>query len=375
MRHLTAVVLGLVLLSAVAPPRASAQEIPDPLRKKFEALLKAREIRPREAPPSWYDSKAEPLFRFVQISDIHLTKRRVRLLAEAARFVNEKVKPAFVAVTGDNAGNTEIAAQRFLADLLEEKFDAPCHVIRGDNWARNFSKVFGSTRYAFECGGVRFVFTGLDRDVEGMGVGRFDAETWTWMKKEFAPEKPMPVVLFFHENIQPPVFLDAGRLDALLEASACAAASFTGHLHYDLEFQVKRVKHILAPGFGPHRHHGLKVCEVHRDFIAVRTVERHDGAFGWTSKFQKVDFPVPARWGGEAKVGNLRGLPERETDFDMKADEAIPGVLFQMAMFARRAGLTKEFLEATKDAEEPGGGEPREAKKESKQPRGGNPGA
>jgi len=350
MRLAINILLALGMLAGAVAPDARAQNIPRPLRQRFEKLIRDREIKPSETPPDWFNPDAKPLFRFVQIADIHLTPSRIPLLKAAAAFINEKVKPAFVAITGDNAGSSDPDRQALLKGILDRRLKSPYHIIRGDNWARNFSKVFGSTRYVFECGGVRFVFTGLDHDCEGMGVGRFAKETWDWMRKEFAPEGTVPVVLFLHENIQPPVFLDAGKLDSLLEASQRVCATFTGHLHCDLEFQVRRVKHVIAPGFGPHRLHGFKVCEVHHTHIAVRTVELREGKYAWAQKYQKVRLPCPPKWTGTAKIVNFRSLPARETVFDVKPGDATPGILFQMALFARRAGLYKEFLEATKDA-------------------------
>ncbi|GEM_PF-1065076 len=343
--------LAVLVLLLACCSGARAQALPPGAERRIEDQLRKLEVKPLPAPPVWYTGE-EPLFRFVQISDFHLTKRRESLLKDAMAFINETVKPAFTAVTGDNAGRSDVASQRRLEDLLGAGLDDPWYIIRGDNWARNFSKVFGSTRYAFECGGIRFVFAGLDRDEEGKGVGVFAKDTWAWLERELAPKRPLSVILFLHENVQPPVFVDATKLDNLLEASPAAAASFTGHLHLDLEFQTGRVKHILAPGFGPHRFHGFKVCEVFENHVAVRTVERHGGRYGYVPKYQKVDLPHPARAPAAVGVEAYRALPARETDFDFSMRDHLSELLLQITLFARRIGRLEQFREALRGRED-----------------------
>jgi hypothetical protein len=359
---LAACLTVLVLAASMAAPTA-AQGVPRDVQDRFKKVLKEMEVKSREALPPWAAGTSPPLFRFAQISDIHLRPDREKLLIQAAGFLNREVEPVFVAITGDNAGGSRVEQQQRLKCLLEEHLDAPFRIVRGDNWARNFAKVFGSTRYAFECGGIRFVFTGLDRDDEGRGIGRFDEDTWEWMKKEVAPAEPRSVVLFLHENVQPPVFVDAGRLDALLERSPSVAATFTGHLHFDLEFQASRVKHILAPGLGPHEKHPFKVCDVHEKRIVVRTVEWDGERFRWAPKYQKIDLPHPARKPGSPAMENPRQLDARETVFDMKMQDHTGSLMFQMALFARRTGLLERFLKTLG----PGEGKGKEEEKEKEE--------
>ncbi|MCU0724084.1 MAG: hypothetical protein MUC63_10825, partial [Planctomycetes bacterium] len=126
--------------------------------------------------------------------------------------MGERVRPAFVAITGDSPGEESREAEQALKDLLDARLKARWFAIRGDNWPAFHAEVFGPSRYAFECGGIRFVFTGLDRDdTTSQGVGRFLPDTWEWMERELSPADSLPVVLFLHENVQPPVFLDAPR--------------------------------------------------------------------------------------------------------------------------------------------------------------------
>lgn len=324
---------------------ALAQEQPQTIFDAFAKIVYDMEIKAQGAPPDWYDPGAAPLWRFVQITDIHYYDALKPILIEALHFVDTEIKPVFVAITGDNSGNSAVERQQLLKSILDENLKTPYYIIRGDNWPRNFSKVFGSTRYAFECGGIRFVFTGLDRDAEGHGIGYFADDTWQWMMRELRPETQMPVLLLMHENIQPPVFADAGRLDRLLESSPCVAGTLTGHLHPDVEFRLGRVMHICAPTFGRDARHPFKVYEVHRRHIAARSVERVEGRFRFVEKYQRIDLPFPASVAGEARVENYRALPPRETSFDLRVEEAMPTVMAQMAVFAQRAGMFKKYLE------------------------------
>jgi hypothetical protein len=350
----------LVLVLLFLSSRASAQlPLPPGARNRIAKALEDMEVKPQDPPPAWYDPAAEPLFRFVQMSDFHwfwlLQDSNTKgLLESAIDFVNDRVRPSFVAITGDNAGLEDPAIEKGLKDLLDARLKARWFMIRGDNWPASFPGVFGSTRFAFECGGIRFVFTGLEQDdTTAQGVGRFLPDTWEWMEKELAPEGPLSVVLFLHENVQPPVFLDAPRLDALLEKSPAAAATFTGHLHFDLEFQAARVKHVLCPGFGPGKRHGLKVVEVHEKLLAVRTVEFADGAFRFVPKVQKVDLPHPARKPAAQPLEAFRSLPARATVLDLRLADHSAVLMLQLLAFAKRIGKDKEFARLLRGGKEP----------------------
>ncbi|MHC5036263.1 MAG: metallophosphoesterase family protein [Planctomycetota bacterium] len=342
--------LTLAACLGLLPCPARGQGIPPHLKKEFEKLLRELEVKPQEIPPDWYDPSAKPLFRFVQMSDFHLTHRLHPLLTAALEFINKEVNPTFVAITGDNAVGDSVKSHTILKDLLDKNLKAPTYLIKGDNWPDTFPDVFGSTRYAFECGGVRFVFSGLDTDGHWVGgTGTFKKDTWDWMKKEFAPENPMSVLFLLHENIQPPVFLDALKMDTLLEKSPCLAATFTGHLHADLAFQAGRVKHILAPGFGPHRKHGFKVCDVHEKTIVIRTVEWKKDAYRWAQKYQKIDLPHPANKPASDPIENFRSLPSRKIVYDKSLDQKWTAIIpLQMGLFAKRVGLYERFSEMLK---------------------------
>jgi hypothetical protein len=315
--------------------------------QRIHRFCRRLELKESPAPPAWYRG-GEPRFRFVQITDVHLNPPRERLLREACAFVNGQVKPAFVILTGDNAGSSRAAAQQHLHDLLTRSLEAPFFVIRGDNWPQNLTGVFGSFQWSFDLGGVHFVASGLDVDVADLGIGRFLPETWTWLEDDLKRNAHRPIVYFQHEPTQPPTFLDAPRLDRLFEASPGVVLTMTGHLHLDIESRTDRVVHIVGPALGPSTRHGFKVVEVYPDQFVVRTVERVENAYRFVNKYQRVPLPAPFSRTIETepvKIRNLIRRPARATTFDRSLLWRQPEIGAAFAAYAGRIGLLHEFFE------------------------------
>jgi hypothetical protein len=359
----------LVLGAGLFLTPARASESRKSGKKKLEAFIATLEVKEAAEPPDWWNPEEKPLFTFAQISDIHLSTRRVPLLEEALDFLRERVRPAFVLVTGDNAApgaekavdGKVLRGGALLRALFEKRLGAPFFVLRGDNWPEDFHRVFGSTRFRFAAGGVLFVCAGLDVDSRGDGIGVFRPDTFAWIRSEIEGNPMTPVVFVMHENIAPPVFLDADRLGRLLEKSPNVFLTLTGHLHYDLEFRPGRVVHIAAPGFGPHPRHGLKVFHVYPGFIGVRTVERREeGAFAFADKWQRVDFPpaLGADSRAPAAPGALRRLPARPTTFDPGLRDRRDELAVPVLRFAVAIGRGKDLLRLLRggEAEEDEGG-------------------
>jgi hypothetical protein len=314
-------------------------------------FLRQLEIQELGEDPAWYPP-GEARFRFVQISDVHYQAGRKHLLEGAGRFINESVKPAFVVFTGDNSGSHEPSRQTGFRKRIESLFEAPVFVLRGDNWARNFVGAFGSYQWRFDCGGIRFIGSGLDVDVENLGIGHFLPETREWLARELKDAAHRPVVYFQHENIQPPTFLDAGKLDRLFESSGNVLMTLTGHLHADVESKTGRVLHVVAPALGPHPRHGFKVVEVYADQLVVRTAEYSGEKYRLVRKFQRVEIPKGLRDapGGE-KIGiwNLRKRAPRDTTFDrdLLARQGEVGVA--LLAWAARSGKLAELWRALRE--------------------------
>ncbi len=299
----------------------------------IRGLFPQLEVKERATPPSWYPP-GPVLFRFVQISDVHLNPHTEPFLRAACAFVNERIEPAFVVVTGDNAGSSTPAAQRGFRDLLAASLKAPWFVIRGDNWPRNFTAVFGSFQWSFDCGGIHLIASGLDVDVENLGIGRFLPESLTWIREDLNRNGDRPVVYFQHEPIQPPTFLDARRLDRLLESNPNVLLTMSGHLHMDLASRTGRVVHIIAPALGPSSGHGFKVAEVYGDRLVIRTVEYVKKRYRYVKKYQRIDIPENLRRtlaAEKPRIKNITKRPPRDTSFDNR-------------LLWRQAELAADFL-------------------------------
>ena len=314
--------------------------------QRVARFVRSQELKALPKAPAWYPP-GNVRFRFVQITDVHLAPRWKPYLLKACSFVNERVKPVFVVVTGDNAGTSSLAGQKRFHQILTESLQAPFFVIRGDNWPRNFVEVFGSFQWSFDCGGLRFIASGLDVDVEGLGVGHFLPATKTWLAGEISRAADRPVIYFQHENIQPPTFLDASHLDKLFEASSNVLLTMSGHLHADIESKTGRVLHLVAPAVGPHRTHGFKVVEVYTDQIVVRTVEYSGDAYDYVHKYQRVLIPAKLRGkmkGAVARVENHTRRPRRDTTFDQTLLRRQPELGIQFMLYAHKTGNTGALL-------------------------------
>jgi len=313
---------------------------PDSLYGRVARFLRYGELKEVSAAPSWYPP-GKVRFRFAQITDVHLNPQNELYLKKACRFLNAEIKPAFTVFTGDNSGSDRKERQRYFRDLVSRSLDCPFFVLPGDNWPRNFTSVFGSFQWSFDCGGIHFVGSGLDVDVEDFGIGRFLPDTWIWLKKELERNSRRPVVYFQHEPVQPPTFLDAGELDGLFESRSSVLLVMAGHLHVDLESRTGRVLHITAPALGPHRDHGFKVVEVYTDQLVIRTVRFRGGGYEFARKYQRVPIPKTLRGAlseRPAAVRNLKKRPPRDTVFDSNLLLRQHELALEIAAYARKAG-------------------------------------
>ncbi|MBN2296100.1 MAG: metallophosphoesterase [Pirellulales bacterium] len=263
-------------------------------------------------PPDWAQAGQEPLFRFAWLSDMHLDATRSKMIAEAFAYIDERVKPDFVLITGDNnaaaipnsSKSKGLRRQEFLKAFLQKHLKTPYAIIPGDNWPQDFEKVFGPRQYSFDHGGVHFMLTSLDRGSGGKheGLSVFNEETWDWMKADLDKNKEKPTIIALHEPVYPPTFLDAPRMQKLLAKHSNVLACFHGHLHADLEFQSSGgPKSILCPALGPGRPSAMKEVLVLKDIIVIRTIEYtpsdHKSKFAYANKWQRIDIPIPLSCG------------------------------------------------------------------------------
>jgi hypothetical protein len=275
-------------------------------RNDVYKIIERMEIEPQSEKPEWAKFESPPLFTFVWMSDFHLDGSRLELLTQAFRYVDEELEAHFVMITGDNNAYASefdhqgrippvtLCRQLFMQRFLKQNLRTPYVIIPGDDWPQDFEKVFGPFQFSFNYGGIHFLFTSLDRcayGVEGRAV--FDESTWEWMRKDLKRNKDRPTLFMMHESISPPSFLDAVRARNMLQDHPSVIASFCGHLHTDVQFQIGGLKYLVCPGFGPNPRHGFKVAEVHREALVLGTIEynAHKQQFEQVVKWQRIDIP------------------------------------------------------------------------------------
>ncbi len=200
-------------------------------------------------------------FTFAIFADLHLTAELRPAFERALDFVQQELRPKFVIFLGDNNGQTadpptpgrpvDYDRAVIFRELLAQKLHLPYYALPGDNWARGWEQVFGSFHFAFDCGGVHFQFAGLDRDADqDDGLAVFADASLDWLLAGLKGAAGRPALLFLHEPIRPPTFLDAERLRLRLQAAPNLAAVCSGHLHIDLDIADGPIHHLTIASFG-----------------------------------------------------------------------------------------------------------------------------
>jgi len=301
-RVLFALAWGLFFSAAL--PAAESRDI--------RALARDFEIKPLADTPEWASSPTAPLFTFAWISDCHVSAgTALATVTQGLNSIRDDLRPDFLVVTGDNsayaapgteASGLPLEQRRHMAfqDLLRDACGLPAAVIPGDNWPWGFETVFGSTRYSFDAGGIHFIFVCPDRSAKGVeGCAVFAADTWAWLTADLQASGTKPTLLFMHQNVVPPTFLESGRLAGLLRENPHVLATMTGHLHLDMEFRRNGCTHIICPSLGRSPVPGYKVVRAYRDRLVVNTWELGPGTdrFAPTLKWQRIVIPDALRTG------------------------------------------------------------------------------
>jgi hypothetical protein len=318
----------LTLLSASAaawaePGKNATDRWLERLERWGHALGDALSVRPRKQPPAWVARDGAPILRFAQIADVHFHGDDRAHLDLAVAFLNDGLRPAFVVFTGDNAScgparNVEVLGT--LKAILDAGLRMPYFMVKGDNDARGYEQVFGSSNWAFSAGGMRFVGIGLDQDAEGSGVGFSTQHDWVLEQIRVRPDRP--AALFVHESILPPTFLDAFRLGPKLAREPNLVLVAAGHLHKDVELRWNRITHITCPSLLKTPGSGIKLYEAHADHLTVKTFEVKEGTYAFADKWQRVPFPRGVRLpaGAEPAIAERTEAPPAPTEFWVMPD-------------------------------------------------------
>jgi len=309
-KHLACRSCQLAIGVVLALPCAITQGQLSVLKQRAYQTAVQMELKALPAEPNWAKIDEKPLFTFVWASDFHLSNSSIELVRQAMHFVDEELTPAFLMITGDNntipeppkpgddATATPGRQQRFFKRFLAENLKTPYVVIPGDNWPRDFEKVFGAFQFSFDYGGMHFLFTSLDCDISlGEGLGVFDVATWQWMRDDLKRNHQRPTLVMLHETVAPPTFFEAEKLQHLLEENPNVIASFCGHLHVDLDVRHRGVRYLICPGLGVNPRHGLKHILVYPHALIIRTIEYNEGRrrFEKVNKWQYVPIEQPLR--------------------------------------------------------------------------------
>ena len=292
----------------------------------FETAKKF-ELSPMEK-PAWATLESQPLFTAVWFTDLHITNAETREFNRLAfNTARDSIKPDFALITGDN---TSCCTPKFAADkkmrrshrnqlwlkhFLDEELAVPYHIIPGDNWPRDFEKVFGPTHYSFDYGGYHFQFNATDVTCKSAeGCCTFTPETLAWMAKDFAAASQRPCIFVLHEPLWPPAFLDAGKTADLLNSQPQVIGALAGHLHLDLQFSRGHWRQIIAPSIGRSHRPGFKKLLFYPERVVLEAWEwdAEKKAFHAVPKWERLDVPKqfrPAPSPGALAVENYSSLP------------------------------------------------------------------
>jgi len=296
-------------------------------RRRYLEAARQFELKPTATRPAWAKRTDKPLARVIWFTDLHLNRGNLSLADRAFAYMNQ-LQPDAILVTGDNCAYAPSDFQTPFKDkytrrwayfkhLLDSKLHAPTVVLPGDNWPWGYAKVYGSRQFSLDLAGIHIVCVATDRAARGIeGCATLNAETWTWLAKDLHENREKPTLVAMHENTAPPTFLEAGRLERLLQTHPQVLATLTGHLHLDVEFTVGNLRHIVCPALGPSLRHGLKEITVYQDAILLQT---HEGGTEG-EEFQPVEI-----WQQIAIPPALRkGLAPVKQPFTVRKQSSVP---------------------------------------------------
>lgn len=229
-------------------------------------------------------------FRFVQLSDLHCANVKVNppprfgidvmgkdlvrsfeLLDAAVREINEKVKPDFVAITGDLVDDWRDRESLARVKGKLDKLACPYYPVIGNHdGGEAWRQIFGPGRlnYAFRHGGWRFIAVDSRR-------GSLDNAALACLDRELRADTAAPTALLIHYPVVLPDLFVAtsrflaksnglqeipmllGNADEVRERSRKTGnlrAIFAGHTHFATECRVGEVLHFVAPALVAAKH-------------------------------------------------------------------------------------------------------------------------
>ncbi|MBN1554983.1 MAG: metallophosphoesterase [Phycisphaerae bacterium] len=301
-------------------------------------------------------AKSDPptLWSFAWASDMHMNASKVQYMAQAMRYIDTKLHPRFVLITGDNNyiqappdphnqnESKDLRRQRYFKQFLKQHLKTPAVVLPGDNWPEEFEKVFGPRQFSFDCGGIHFLCLAPDRIYHGKnqeGLSVFDEVSRKWIRKDLHKNQDNPTIVAIHEPIYPMTFLDAPPLRKLLAKYPNVFAVLQGHVHVDLEYRKDGKCYLVAPALGEPPTPGCKLVNVTPTGLVVRTIlhNKQTGKFETQPRRQIIEIPVALRSriakpkGAKFKKSNYSSAPARPVVSDPSLEQR-KGELVKNAM-------------------------------------------
>ena len=145
-------------------------------------------------------------FRFAQLTDIHLSpgsNAPTEALQKSVDQINKTEGIDFVLVTGDltDQGDSKTIAK--VKEILDH-LKMPYHVCLGNHettWSESgctaYSQIFGPEYYAFDFGGVHFLFFNTGPLLK-MAYGHVSPYVINWAKKDLEAHQDMPAIVVTH---------------------------------------------------------------------------------------------------------------------------------------------------------------------------------
>ncbi len=263
--------------------------------------------------PSGNAEKGKPQFTIVQLTDIHYTstppetsglswKHHIRILgyklhknnlAEGSRilhntieYINEKIKPDLVVITGDMVDRVDDRESMKQVKAILDKLNSPYYPVMGDrefnigpDRRRDFKEIFGGVNSSFDHKGWHLIMLGVypdDRDLD-------------WLKEVLDRNEDKPTMLFTHQMLTASwlmrklarrflgVRLVCPRAEEIVEIlnnHGNVIATFSGHSHTNYSRKKGGILYIsTAALIGPP--YQFRVINVYKDRISTSVRTAH----------------------------------------------------------------------------------------------------
>ncbi|MCD6352388.1 MAG: metallophosphoesterase, partial [Armatimonadetes bacterium] len=270
---------GFIAYLAIHDKSLTAEELATHAR---QWAARTKDIRPPE----------RPLFRFVQITDTHITdEASTYLLEQAIDQINAmRPRPDFVVFTGDLT-NDSTPEEFSLFRSIAARLRVPWHVVIGNHdmaaAKKNFEQAFGPRNYSFDVGPVTCLVLDSTKATDVTYGGGFTDETLAWLKQTLAGlPADRPLLVFCHHGFysdQPyapkkNLFCDVENPQAVLDLlkGRKVLGVFAGHAHAQAEARWGKTPFVvtatlsLTRGNGDKTPAGFREVKVYSDHVQSR---------------------------------------------------------------------------------------------------------